>query len=289
MTTFPEPIALMGMVGDPVAENPIDQMFNYIFAKYDVPLYFIKIHVTKPETLRDVIAGAQAMGFQGLGVTVPYKEKVMPLLDEVDDNAQSIGASNYITFEDGRTVGHQNDGTAIVNAIERIDPLAGKRVLLLGAGGAARGVGVGLVDAGVSSIVVAARRQEPGEAVATALASRGRTTTSYLAWGNQLVAPADVDIILNATSAGAAPGLVELKIDWSSVPTSAIAVDVVTGPRNTPFILTAHEQGMRTVDGVDMLAEIGTILCRQLKLPSTHEDTVRITESVAGKPIRALG
>ena len=61
MTTFPEPIALMGMVGDPVAENPIDQMFNYIFAKYDVPLYFIKIHVTKPETLRDVIAGAQAI------------------------------------------------------------------------------------------------------------------------------------------------------------------------------------------------------------------------------------
>lgn len=283
---LPDPISLMAMVGDPVAENPIDQLFNAVFTQHEVPMYFAKVLLTDPGKLPQVLAGASAMGFAGLGITVPYKEVVIAHLDRIDPDASRIGAVNYVTFEDGESVGHQNDASAVVAAIEERQPVAGASVLLLGAGGAARGVGAGLAAAGVRRLVVAARRPEQGEPVARMLADAGEVPMEYLHWQGDLACPDGVDIVINATSAGAAPQLVALALDWDTFSAGMLALDMVTGPRNTPFIEAAADRGLATIDGVDVLNYIGYYVCKDRGLDVPVSDIARISDGIAGVPRR---
>ena len=286
MSALPPTIRLLGMVGDPVAENPIDQMFNTIFAEHGIPLHFAKFHLTDPARLPAVLDGAMAMGFAGLGMTVPYKRQVVPLLDELDESAQGVGACNYITFEDGRKIGHQTDAVSVVDVVREDRAVEGSSVLLLGGGGAARGVGAGLVDAGAARVTVATRRPGQGEEVAQMLAGRGGAVVGTVPWSGPLRCPPGSDIVLNATSAGAAPRLQRLDIDWDTFDPSMLALDIITGPRNTPYIYDAAARGLTTRDGVDVLNHIAYNYCRREHLDVEMANVVAITQAISGFPLR---
>ena len=129
---------MTGMLGHPVAENPIDRMFDAVYAHYGLNWQFWKSDVVSEAMLAPAVAGLAPLGYRGVGITVPYKVAVIPLLDAVDDDVKAIGAANYLTIENGRLIGHNNDGKGVVKAIEKQRSLKGEKVVMLGAGGAGR-------------------------------------------------------------------------------------------------------------------------------------------------------
>lgn len=187
---------------------------------------------------------------------MPYKIDVLPYLDAVDDDARAIGAANYVTVEDGRLIGHNNDGKGVVKAITKVTPIAGKRVAMLGAGGAGRAMAVELGWAGAAHLTVITRREAQGVEVADLVRRATGIPTLWQRWSGPVTIPADTGILLNATHLGCVPALEPLPLAWSSVAPEATVVDVITNPRITPLLATARGHGCAIVDGVEMLVQL---------------------------------
>ena len=244
------------MLGHPVAENPIDRMFDAVYAHHGLHWQFWKNDIANEADLAKAIAALRPLGYSGMCITVPYKVAVIPLLDGVDDDVRAIGAANYITIEAGRLIGHNNDGKGVVKAIEKVTPLQGQRVVMLGAGGAGRAMAVELAWAGASQLTLITRREEQGREVAERVRQASGVPCHWQPWQEPLRLPEGTTLLMNATHLGCAPELEPLPLDWHSVEPSCLAVDVITNPRITPFLVQARERGCRTVDGVEMLVQL---------------------------------
>ena len=247
---------MTGMFGHPVAENPIDQMFDTVYAHYGLNWQFWKMDIQSSLEIPVAIAGAKAMGFAGFCITVPYKIDVIKNLDGFDEDVRVIGAANYVTFEEGRMIGHNNDGKGVVKAIEKVTSIAGKRVVMLGAGGAGRAMAVEIARAGAAHLTVITRRQSQGVEVAELVQQATGVPAEWILWTGNIALPEGTQIVLNATHLGALPELEAVPVDWNTVSADATVVDVITNPRITPFLATAREHGCSVVDGVDMLVQL---------------------------------
>lgn len=247
---------MTGMFGHPVAENPIDCMFDAVYAHYGLNWQFWKCNITPPDDLPTAILGARALGFSGFCITVPYKIAAIQSLDSVDADVRVIGAANYVTFENGRMVGHNNDGKGVVKAIQKVTPIAGKRVTMLGAGGAGRAMAVEIGRAGAAHLTVITRRETQGTEVAGMVAQATGIPTEWAPWNGNIAVREDTEILLNATHLGAAPECEPVPVDWNRISGHTVAVDVITNPRITPFLATARGKGCPIVDGVEMLVQL---------------------------------
>ncbi len=247
---------MTGMLGHPVAENPIDRMFDAVYAHYGLNWQFWKCDIGSVEDLPIAIRGAKALGFAGFCITVPYKVTCIPSLDRMDEDVHVIGAANYVTFEHGAIVGHNNDGKGVVKAIHKVTPIAGKRVAMLGAGGAGRAMAVEIARAGAAHLTVITRRESQGSEVAELVHEATSVSTEWVAWKGAVAIPTGTQILLNATHLGAAPQMEPVPIDWNSIGSDTTVVDVITNPRITPFLGAAREKGCAIVDGVEMLVQL---------------------------------
>jgi shikimate dehydrogenase len=247
---------MTGMLGHPVAENPIDRMFDAVYGHYGLPWQFWKNDIATEADLALAVKALRPLGFRGMGITVPWKVAVIPLLDEVDDDVKAIGAANYLTIENGRLIGHNNDGKGVVKAIEKVTPLAGQRVVMLGAGGAGRAMAVELAWAGVAQLTLVTRRQEQGEEVAATVTRASGVPAVWQPWQGEVAVPAGTTLLMNATHLGCAPKLEPVPLQWATVDPTCTVVDVITNPRITPFLATARERGCPVVDGVEMLVQL---------------------------------
>ncbi len=247
---------MTGMLGHPVAENPIDRMFDAVYRHYGLPWQFWKNDIASEADLARAIGALVPLGYQGMCITVPYKVAAMPLLDEVDDDVRAIGATNYITIEQGRLIGHNNDGKGVVKAIEKVAPLRGQQVVMLGAGGAGRAMAVEIAWAGAAQLTLITRREQQGREVAEIVTRASGVACQWMPWQAPLVLPSSTSLLMNATHLGCAPELEAVPVDWSSVDRQCIAVDVITNPRITPFLAAARDHGCPVVDGVEMLVQL---------------------------------
>jgi len=247
---------MTGMLGHPVTENPIDRMFDAVYAHYGLNWQFWKSDVPSVALLRPAVAGLAPLGYRGVGITVPYKVEVIPLLDDIDDDVKAIGAANYLTIENGRLIGHNNDGKGVVKAIEKQRRLKDQHVVMLGAGGAGRAMAVEIAWAGAAQLTLVTRREDQGREVAERITAVSGVPAHWQAWNSPVQLPAGTTVLMNATHLGCAPELEAVPIDWSSVDPGCLAVDVITNPRLTPFLLMAKEHGCGVVDGVEMLVQL---------------------------------
>jgi shikimate dehydrogenase len=247
---------MTGMLGHPVAENPIDRMFDAVYAHYGLHWQFWKNDIASEHDLAKAIAALRPLGYQGMAITVPYKVAVIPMLDAVDDDVHAIGAANYITIEQGRLIGHNNDGKGVVKAIEKVAPLKGRKVVMLGAGGAGRAMAVEIAWAGAEQLTLITRREAQGREVAELVQQASGVPCTWQSWQAPLQVPSGTDLLMNATHLGCAPELEPVPVDWASVEPGCIAVDVITNPRITPFLAAAREHGCPVVDGVEMLVQL---------------------------------
>ncbi len=256
LPSIPPQTRMTGMFGHPVAENPLDRMFDAVYAHYGLNWQFWKCDIGSVEDLPAAIRGAKALGFSGFCITVPYKIASLSSLDAMDEDVRVIGAANYVTFEDGRIIGHNNDGKGVVKAIQKVTPIAGKRVAILGAGGAGRAMAVEIARAEAAHFTVITRRESQGREVAHLVHRATGIPTEWLGWKGAIALPVGTQILLNATHLGAAPELEPVPVDWNSITGDTTVVDVITNPRITPFLQTALGKGCAVVDGVEMLVQL---------------------------------
>lgn len=174
----------------------------------------------------------------------------------VDDDVRAIGAANWLTIENGRLIGHNNDGKGVVKAIEKVTSLRGQRVVMLGAGGAGRAMAVEMAWAGAEHLTLVTRRQAQGTEVAQRVRDAAGVPCEWQPWSDPVRVPDGTTLLMNATHLGCAPDLEPIPIQWDSVDLDCVAVDVITNPRITPFLATAREHGCRIVDGVEMLVQL---------------------------------
>ncbi|HBZ06586.1 MAG TPA: shikimate dehydrogenase [Massilia sp.] len=199
----------------------------------------------------DVVRDLIAKGYKGANVTVPFKLEAASLATRLEERARAAGAVNTLSFVDGEIVGDNTDGPGLVADIVRNAgvPLADKRILLLGAGGAARGVMLPFLQQGPATIVVANRTLATAEALVGAFQDQ---VTQVSACGFDGIRGA-FDIVVNATSASLSQALPP--VPASAFTKDTLALDMMYGDQPTPFMQFAARQGARTRDGFGMLVE----------------------------------
>jgi shikimate dehydrogenase len=254
--SLPPQKQLTTMIGHPVAENPIDQMFDAVFAHYGLHWQFWKSDVASEAQVGAAIAGIRALGFAGGCITVPWKVASIPFLDEVDADVKAIGAANYMTIRDGRLTGHNNDGKGVVKAIQKVTEIKGKRIVMLGAGGAGRAMAVELAWAGASHLTLITRRESQGFEVAETVTRASGVPCEWQPWAGEVQIPEGTQILMNATHLGCAPELEPVPVNWRTITPETTVVDVITNPRITPFLKAAQDKGCPIVDGVEMLVQL---------------------------------
>jgi len=217
---------------------------------------------TAKDDLSKMEEGMRDASKLGANVTIPHKEAVLPLLDDVDNDARRIGAVNTIVNRGGKLTGYNTDASGFMRALRDDGAFSprNKRVVLLGAGGAARAVGFALVDAGVRSLIILNRSVERGRALAWDL-KVSDTDVVALSWkdGNTLTALAECDLLVNCTSVGMKDSSGEGKspLGIGLIPKRALVYDVVYNPLETPLLAAAKKAGARTLGGLPMLVYQG--------------------------------
>ncbi|WP_437488317.1 shikimate dehydrogenase [Sorangium sp. So ce1014] len=189
--------------------------------------------------------GMRALGIRGLGVSMPYKQAVIPLLDEIDPVAARIGAVNTIVNDDGRLRGYNTDWIGAVRALEEVTPLGGARVLLLGAGGAARAVAFGLAERG-ARVTVANRDLEKARQLAAAVGGAAAPLDG------EALSP-DHDVLVNATSRGMAEVDPRSPVPEEALREGLLVMDIVYKPMITELVEAARRRGATAVHGGRML------------------------------------
>jgi shikimate dehydrogenase len=252
---------LVGALGYPIAENPTGVMQEAAFAAVGLNWRYLLFEV-KPDNLDDAIRGVRALSMKGINLTIPHKVAVMALLDDIAPDAKVIGAVNTVYREGDRLIGANTDGKGFLRGLRDeagIDP-QGKRVAVLGAGGAARAITFELAFAGASELIVINRSVERGQGLVDALRRDTSTAVQFIPWSSTWIVPATIDILVNATSIGLYPDVDALPdISLDQARSDLFVCDVIPNPPDTRLMQLARARGLRTLNGLSMLVHQGTI------------------------------
>ena len=251
---------LVGAFGCPIEENPTGVMEEAAFAAAGLNYRYLTIRVEKG-CLQAAMDGLRAMNMRGINLTIPHKVEVLRYLDELSPAAQVIGAVNTVVNDGGRLWGENTDGKGFLKSLEDAGvSVAGRRVTLLGAGGAARAIGVECALAGAEQVTVINGNPARGEELADLLAKRTPARSAYLPWQGAVEIPEGTDILVNATSVGLYPNVTQRPdIDYSTVREGMTVSDVVFNDPRTRFLAEAERRGAKTVNGLGMLVNQGAL------------------------------
>jgi shikimate dehydrogenase len=252
------------VVGDPVAHSKSPAMHAAAYRALGMPHAYEAIRATAEELPR-IVERLRAGDLAGVNVTVPHKQRVLGLADDVDASARAVGAANtLVRTPDGRVVAHNTDVPALEQELRALGAREGGGAIVLGAGGAARAAAFALRRLGASPIVVRARDEVARDAMIASM--RAALSLDERALRGEPLAPSRADaaaIVVQATSAGmhgaSAGDVVADAIDWSALPEDAVALDVVYAPPDTPFLRCARARALRTANGFGMLARQGAL------------------------------
>ncbi len=250
---------LTAAFGQPISENPTQVMVEAAYRHHGLDWRYLTIEVA-PEGLAAAVAGAKAMGFRGFNCTIPHKVSVIDHLDGLGESAEVMGAVNCVVIEDGKLIGQNTDGKGFVSSLRELCDPAGQRVVIFGAGGAARAISVELALAGASHITIVNRSVERGEGLVDLLNDRVPAEATFAAWEGDYVIPAGAGVVINATSIGLFPDVdARLAIDMDSLTGDMVVADVIPNPPLTNLVKDARAKGCPVIDGLGMLVNQGVI------------------------------
>jgi shikimate dehydrogenase len=250
---------LVGVFGFPVAENPTQAMIEPAFDAMGLAWRYLTVEVP-PEKLGDAVKGARAMGWRGFNCTIPHKVAVIPHLDQLSPAAEKIGAVNCVVARDGKLIGDNTDGKGFVQSVSAVRTIRGVSAVILGAGGAARAIGVELALAGATKVTIVNRTRDRGESLASQIAERTGIATEFVPWTGPYAVPPETNLLVNATSIGLFPDVNAIPpIDTNSLHPGLLVCDVIPNPPLTPFLKAAQSKGCATLDGLGMLVNQGVI------------------------------
>jgi len=232
---------LYGIMGNPVAHSLSPAMHNGAFAALGLNKAYVPFAV---QDVGKAMTGLRALGIKGVSVTIPHKQAVMEYLDTIDPVAEKIGAVNTLVIANNAIHGTNTDWLGANRALREKINLQGASVLLLGAGGSARAIGFGLLEAG-ASLTIASRTPEKGRSLATLLGCPWLPLAE--------AATARADVLVNATSMGMGSQQDLLPIASQALVNFQVVMDIVYAPLATRLLQEAGRAGCQTIDGLAML------------------------------------
>lgn len=249
---------LYAIIGNPVDHSLSPVMQNAAFGAVGLDTVYLALRV-EPSMLRQAIEGFKAINLRGFNVTIPHKVEVMKYLDELDSSAAIIGATNTVVNSEGKLVGYNTDGIGALEALREagVNP-QGRRILLLGAGGAARALAFSLAET-AERITILNRTASRAESLAEDVRQVTGTTVVHgtldpLTLGEEA---ASADLLVNATSVGMHPMSEETPIDAKLLRPDMVVFDIVYSPLETRLLREAREAGAKCVGGLMMLVHQG--------------------------------
>ncbi len=250
-----------GIIGCPVRHSLSPVMQNAALRAAAVDAVYVPFYV-EPDQLSAAVSGLRALGVCGFNVTIPHKTSIMALLDELAPSAVQAGAVNTVVNQAGQLVGHNTDGDGLVcSLVKDLDcDVAGSRVVLVGAGGAARGALAAFCRAGVTSVVVLNRTLAAAEELSDSFRTSFPQTSFH---GAKLDAQsghflAEADLLVNATSLGMSGEKID-GLTLALLPDHAKVYDMVYTPSLTPLLLDARTRGLKVANGLGMLVAQGEL------------------------------
>lgn len=235
------------VIGNPVSHSLSPLMHNEAFTRLGYDGVYVACRV---EDIAAAVAGIRGLNIQGVSVTIPHKVAVMDHLDEIDPQAGRIGAVNTIVNRDGTLSGHNTDAPGAVKALKQKTRVSGKRVYILGAGGAARAIGYGAAAEG-AAVVIVNRTAERGEALARELDGDFQPLAE--------LRRIDGDILVNTTPVGMLPRYDEIPLDPAVLHPELVVMDIVYNPPETRLLKEAAGRGCTVIDGVAMFVYQGAL------------------------------
>lgn len=218
-------------------------MYNAAFAALGLDYVYVPFIV---DDLEKAVQGIRHLGIQAVGVTIPYKIAIMPYLDALDDDARRIGAVNAVINTNGKLLGVNTDGRGALKALQEVTSVAGKKVVVLGAGGSARAIAFAAADA-KARLVIVNRTEHAAAGLAKAVGCAYETLERV----EQAVK--DADIVINATSVGMVPRMDASLVSKQLLAPGMVVMDFVSNPKETKLLREAREQGCKVVHGDRML------------------------------------
>jgi shikimate dehydrogenase len=231
---------LYGIIGNPVQHSLSPILHNIAFERMGLNAVYLAFEVKQ---LEEAIHGIRELSIRGVSVTLPFKTQVLPFLDRVEAVAEKIKAVNTIANQGGRLVGYNTDWRGALEALEEKVDLKGKKILLLGAGGAARAIGFGLKERGCQAII-SNRSLDKGNELAKALGFTCMPLSS--------INEPKIDVIINATSVGMLPNHADSPLPKRFLKEGMVVMDIVYQPLETQLLQDAEEKGCWTIDGLEM-------------------------------------
>ncbi|MCF6158898.1 MAG: shikimate dehydrogenase [wastewater metagenome] len=265
-------MSVYGLIGNPVSHSISPVIHNTLFQEMGFNSIYVPFRV---ERIDDFIREFKRLPVEGYSVTIPHKESVLHYLDEIDPMAKKLGAVNTIVNRNGRLLGFNTDCEAALKTLERVNQvsgmnsLSGKKIILLGAGGAARSIAFGLKERG-AHITIFNRNYERARLLADEVGCSSREMHDLSATG--------ADIIINATPVGMFPAVDESPVDKSMLRPHMIVFDTIYNPVETKLLRDARDCGCKTVGGLMMFIHQAAA---QYKLWTGHMPSLELIEKTA--------
>ncbi|WP_216828996.1 shikimate dehydrogenase [Alkalihalobacterium elongatum] len=250
---------LFGLLGNPVSHSMSPRMHNDAFRSLNLDHHYHAFDV-KVSNLESAVNGIRALDITGFNVTIPHKVEVMKYLDEVDEEAKLIGAVNTVVNKDGRLIGYNTDGEGYLQSLQKItgEQLQHMKVLIIGAGGAARAVFTVLSRYGVPELHIANRTKEKAAILANEC-NCGNTNVMVCSVEEAAMCLDIYDLIINTTSVGMSPNIDQLPIDLGNLRVDSVVSDLIYNPLKTKFLQEAEAKGATILNGVGMFVGQGAL------------------------------
>ncbi|WP_059102689.1 shikimate dehydrogenase [Shouchella shacheensis] len=250
---------LFALIGYPVGHSLSPLMHQAIYDDLGLDATYHAFNV-EPTALKEAIAGLKALNVAGCNVTIPHKVSVMDYLDEVDEEAQEIGAVNTIVNKNGRLIGRNTDGSGYLQSLTPVLPagIEDHRVLVIGAGGAARAVVSTLCRNRAMRIVIANRTLAKAEVLA-GLFSRYESDVLAMSIEQAEKELAAFDLVINTTSVGMSPNVRQTPLSLDLLSARAFVSDLIYNPDETLLLKEAKARGNRTLNGIGMFVNQGAL------------------------------
>ncbi len=250
---------LTGCFGQPVAENPTQAMIEAAYRHHGLDWRYLTIEVA-PDGLADAVRGVRAMGFAGFNCTIPHKVAVIKHLDGLGESASLMGAVNCVVRREGKLIGENTDGKGFVESLRTLTDPTGKSVVMFGAGGAARAIGVEVALAGATKITIVNRTESRGAELVALLRDKVNVEADLVVADGDYSVPEGTGVVINATSIGLFPDVdARIGLDTATLTADIMVADVIPNPPETRLVRNAREIGCKVIDGLGMLVNQGVI------------------------------
>lgn len=269
------------VIGDPISQSMSPNMHDEWFKDNNMNASYSPHHIY-PEHLGEAVESLKLLGCSGWNVTVPHKSAIIPFLDDIDESAEVMNAVNTVeVLPDGSLRGSNTDGAGFVQSLEEMfgQQCLEKKVLVIGAGGAARGICYGLQDKGYGPIYIANRTIEKAQQLAEDLPNAKALTITKAE--NILE---DFGLIIQTTSVGMNYATTGMPLNPSKVLAGTVVADIIYNPLETEFLKAARENGAQTMNGVGMFVHQGALAFEKWTgiQPNTASMIEKITEKLGG-------